>query len=95
MRLPVRLQREVARQHYYYTSQSNRAIGRALGVAANTVRSVRPVLQEHRAQWADLESLSDDAWCAILGSGNPTPKSEVALAINMFNILCRSNGERT
>ncbi|WP_374682423.1 IS21 family transposase [Accumulibacter sp.] len=72
MRLPVHLQREIARLHYYDTSQSNRAIGRALGIAANTVRAMRQVLKNHRAPWADLQSLDDDAWCAALGTGDQT-----------------------
>lgn len=72
MRLPVHLQREIARLHYYDTSQSNRAIGRALGLSANTVRSMRHALKNHRAPWADLQSLDDDAWCAALGTGDHT-----------------------
>jgi len=72
MRLPIHLQREIARLHYYDTSQSNRAIGRALGVSANTVRSMRHVLESHRAPVADLLSLDDDAWCALLGTGDKT-----------------------
>lgn len=48
MRLPIHLQREIARLHFYDTSQSNRAIGRAVGVSANTVRAMRGILENHR-----------------------------------------------
>lgn len=72
MRLPVHLQREIARLHYYDTSQSNRAIGRALGLSANTVRAMRHILDTHRVPWTDLQSVDDDAWCAALGTGDKT-----------------------
>lgn len=72
MRLPIHLQREIARLHFYDTSQSNRAIGRAVGVSANTVRAMRRILENHRAPVADLQALDDDAWCATLGTANKT-----------------------
>ena len=70
MRLPIHLQREIARLHFYDTSQSNRAIGRAVGVSANTVRAMRGILENHRAPVADLLALDDDTWCATLGTAN-------------------------
>lgn len=70
MRLPIHLQREIARLHYYDTSQSNRAIGRAIGISANTVRTLRQLLKQQHLQPVDLLALDDDAWCITLGSVN-------------------------
>lgn len=72
MRLPIHLQREIARLHFYDTSQSNRTIGSAVGVSANTVRAMRGILENQRAPVADLLALDDDAWCAVLGTANKT-----------------------
>ena len=70
MRLPIHLQREIARLHFYDTSQSNRAIARSVGVSANTVREMRRILRKSDTFGADLHSLDDDAWYAVLGTGN-------------------------
>lgn len=51
MRLPVHLQREIARLHYYDSSQSNRAIGRTLGIAPNTVGTMRAALLDCPRPW--------------------------------------------
>jgi len=40
MRLPVRLQREIARMHFYDPTQSNRAIASGLQVSPNTVSAL-------------------------------------------------------
>ena len=73
MRLPIHLQREIARLHFYDTSQSNRAIARSVGVSANTVREMRRILRKSDTFGADLHSLDDDAWYAVLGTGNKMP----------------------
>jgi transposase len=70
MRLPIHLQREIARLHFYDTSQSNRAIARSVGVAANTVRELRRLVRQCDTVGADLLSLDDEAWCATLGTTN-------------------------
>lgn len=70
MRLPVHLQREIARLHYYDSSQSNRAIGRILGVAPNTVGTMRTILQQSSLPWTEITFLDDDEWCKALGTGN-------------------------
>lgn len=70
MRLPVHLQREIARLHYYDSSQSNRAIGRTLGIAANTVGAMRAILQHSSQAWNEITHLDDDQWCRVLGTGN-------------------------
>lgn len=54
MRLPIHLQREIARLHFYDTSQSNRAIARSVGVSANTVREMRRILRKSDTFGADL-----------------------------------------
>ncbi len=70
MRLPVHLQREIVRLHYYDTSQSNRAIARALGLAPNTVRAMRHLLEKNDRPWAELEAADDDIWCQWLGTND-------------------------
>lgn len=70
MRLPVHLQREIARLHYYDSSQSNRAIGRTLGIAPNTVGTMRAALLDCPRPWYELASLDDDVWCQALGTDN-------------------------
>lgn len=68
MRLPIHLQREVARLHFYDPSQSSRAIARASGLSPNTVRSMRRALVKTSLAWDHLQSLDDDAWRAALGT---------------------------
>ncbi|WP_042694722.1 IS21 family transposase [Azospirillum sp. B506] len=70
MRLPVHLQREIARLHYYDRSQSSRTIGRSLGISANTVRFMREALLNSSMAWTDLQLLDDDAWTIALGTRN-------------------------
>jgi transposase len=68
MRLPVHLQREIARLHFYDPSQSSRALARACGLSPNTVQSMRGVLQTIAKPWPELQSLDDDAWRVALGT---------------------------
>lgn len=70
MRLPIHLQREVTRLHYYDPSQSSRAIGGTLGISPNTVGTLRALLQGCRHPWNELESLDDDQWCQAIGTSN-------------------------
>ncbi len=68
MRLPVHLQREVARLHFYDPHQSNRAIARSCGLSPNTVRGVRKVLIATARAWPDLQVMDDVAWRTALGT---------------------------
>jgi transposase len=68
MRLPIHLQRELARLHFYDPSQSHRAIARASGLSPNTVRSMRRALVRTTVPWSHLQGLDDDAWRAALST---------------------------
>jgi transposase len=72
MRLAVRLQREIARLHFYDTSQSDRAIAGAIGVSPSTVGSLRRLLRHQALMWPALEPLDDEAWCSTLGTHDRT-----------------------
>ena len=71
MRLDIRLQREIARLHYY-APQSARAIAKAVGVSPTTVRILRNKLIAAHRPWAELEALDDEAWCHALGTRDHT-----------------------
>ena len=80
MRLAVRLQREIARHHYYDPGTSNRAIGRALHISPGTVGNFRAVLRERSPDWDALQLLDDEHWELALDTVNrsiavrkPTP----------------------
>ena len=66
MRVPVHLQREAARLHFYDQAQSNRAIARTSGLAPGTVNGLRRKLRASGRTWLDLQVLDDDAWCCAL-----------------------------
>jgi transposase len=68
MRLPIHLQREIARLHFYDPTQSNRAMARASGLSPNTVRSMRRALAKTALPWSHLQALDDDAWRTALGN---------------------------
>lgn len=70
MRLPIHLQREVARLHFYDPTQSSRAIGGTLQISPNTVGTLRTLLQNCQRPWNELESLDDDQWCQAIGTKN-------------------------
>ena len=70
MRLEVRLQRDIARLHYYQPTQTHRAIARAIGLSAGTVRSMRARLPSGINDWERLKELDDDAWRQELGTAN-------------------------
>ena len=57
MRLPIHLQREIARLHFYDTRQSHRVVAMAVGVSPGTVREMRALLARHPgvAQQLELE----------------------------------------
>lgn len=68
MRVPVHLQREAARLHFYDPAQSHRAIARTSGLSAGTVNDLRHKLRACSKTWLELQELDDDAWCAALGT---------------------------
>lgn len=68
MRLPIYLQREIARLHFYGPHQSNRAIGQSLGVSPNTVDSLRKQITESGRPWSELQCMADDEWCTVLNN---------------------------
>ncbi len=70
MRLPVRLQREIARMHFYDPTQSNRAIASGLQVSPNTVSALCSKLKASGLAWSDLRDLDDDAWVDALKTQN-------------------------
>lgn len=80
MRLPVHLQREIARLHFYDETQSSRALARAIGVSANTVRLLRALINKSALPWPHLRDLDDNDWRLALQTTNrsiaqrkPTP----------------------
>lgn len=73
MRIPIHKQREVARLHFYDLNQSNRALGRATDLSANTVAKLRIKLTESNLGWTELSELDDDAWEAKLQTKNESP----------------------
>lgn len=66
MRLPMHLQREIARLHFYDIDQTSRALARATGVSPNTVRTMRDRLRNAGLPWSHLQDLDDDAWRVAL-----------------------------
>lgn len=70
MRIPVHIQREIARLHFYDPSQSNRSIGRTLSVSSTTVAVLRKAILESGKQWLELQALDDEEWIATLGTRN-------------------------
>ncbi|HWI17878.1 MAG TPA: IS21 family transposase [Vicinamibacterales bacterium] len=72
MRLEVRLQREIARLHFYDTASSSRAIASATGVSPGTVGSLRELLRNQPKNWEALKDLDDDAWRDALGTHDRT-----------------------
>ena len=67
MRLPIHLQREIARLHFYDPKQSSRAISRAVGVSTNSIIALRALLTTRDIP-QNLFDLDDDAWTAALGN---------------------------
>jgi len=72
MRLPIHLQREVARLHFHDPRQSHRALGRACGLSPGTVQAVRTALTRNGQPWSKLQALDDDAWRDSLGTRDRT-----------------------
>lgn len=69
MRIPVHMQRDVARLHFH-ALQSSRAISRATGVSANSVATLRQSLKASGKTWSELSALDDDEWQKILRTEN-------------------------
>lgn len=70
MRLPIHLQREIARLHFYDKSLSHRKIGASVGLPHSTVRVMRGLLVASERSWADLQPLADDEWRKVLRNEN-------------------------
>jgi transposase len=78
MRLDIRLQREVARLHFYDASQSNRAIAKSVGISPGAAASVRTLLNAQALSWNALKELDDEQWCRALGSADRSVKPQKA-----------------
>lgn len=70
MRLPIHMQREIARLHFYDPKQSNRAIGRILSISPNTVDALRAAIFKAKKSWEELQQLDDVNWTVVLGTTN-------------------------
>jgi transposase len=68
MRLPVHLQREIARLHFYDPRQSSRTLANIVNVSAGTVLAMRRRLLTVRRTWEELQHLDDAAWQVALGT---------------------------
>lgn len=66
MRLPVHLQRDITRMHFYDPTQSHREIARGLRLSPNTVGTLRSKIVESGLSWNELRELDDDAWISAL-----------------------------
>lgn len=66
MRLPIYLQREIARLHFYESRQSHRSIARMLGLSPNTVRVFRKQLSVSDIPWTELQLYTDEQWRTTL-----------------------------
>lgn len=68
MRIPVHVQREMARLHFYDSAGSDRAIADTVNVSPSTVGDFRKRLRGTALDWAALQPLDDDAWRNALGT---------------------------
>jgi transposase len=68
MRVPVFQQRDVVRRIVLHPKESSRSISRALGVAANTVLSLREAFESSGLSGDVLEKLDDRQWSTTLGT---------------------------
>lgn len=68
MRLPMHLQREIARLHFYDPRQSSRNLASSVNVSAGTVLALREKLLACGRPWEELQQLDDAAWRAALGT---------------------------
>lgn len=62
MRIPVHLQREMARLHFYDTATSDRSIADQVDVSPSTVGKFRKHLTEKGVAWDAIQGLDDDGW---------------------------------
>lgn len=72
MRLPIHLQREIARMHFYDPGSSTRAIASTLRISAGAAGSLRKRLLNQALMWPDLQGLDDDEWRKALGTQDRT-----------------------
>jgi hypothetical protein len=63
MRLPVHLQREIARLHFYDQRQSHRGIAASLGLSHSTVRNMRVLLVASERSWLGKVCINRPAIC--------------------------------
>lgn len=68
MRIPIHLQREIARLHYYDPNSSDRAIAGTVGMSPSTIGSFRRMLRKQGHEWSAIEPLDDDQWRDTLGT---------------------------
>lgn len=70
MRVPVHVQREIARLHFYDLATSDRSIASQVNLSASTVGSFRKQLKAKPFTWAALQELDDSAWRDTLDTHN-------------------------
>lgn len=68
MRLPVHLQREIARLHFYDPRRSARSLAIGLNLSPTTVLDLRQKLQACGRSWEELQQLDDAAWRTMIGT---------------------------
>lgn len=66
MRIPIHIQREIARLYFHTPEQSSRAISRSIGVAANTVSKLVDSIKKSNKSSEELNELDDDSWQVAL-----------------------------
>lgn len=69
MRIPIYLQREIARLHFH-ADLSERAIARTLGLSTRPVSTLRQCITAAGKSWIELHALDDDQWEVALGTHN-------------------------
>lgn len=79
MRLPIHKQREVARLHFYDTSQSHRVIGKSAGVSPGSAQSVRSRIRAQTLGWDALKDLDDEQWSRALDTRNRSAEQQKAI----------------
>jgi transposase len=72
MRVPMHLQREITRLHFYDIKQSNAAIARRVNVAPGTVRSMREKIIAAALSGTELSAMDDVEWRTALGTHDKT-----------------------
>ncbi|HEY2345728.1 MAG TPA: IS21 family transposase [Xanthomonadaceae bacterium] len=68
MRVPVHEQRDILSRIFDHPTESNRSIAKAIGVAANTVGSLRAALDQCGIPYSVLAVMDDRQWVQALGN---------------------------